>query len=112
MRDPQVDARFVADRTTLASTQARIATVLFRTALPCTGPPQRMVPRWDCDLLPLGEILQKEAAAKLKRANERYKQEHQHARQKMFISWKTQHDRAGWSFGEEQLWRQCSGAGR
>ena len=51
-----------------------------------------MVPRQDCELLPQGKIFQKEEAARPNRANERYKQEPQHARHGRFISQKTQQD--------------------
>jgi hypothetical protein len=51
-----------------------------------------MVPRQDCELLPQGKILQKEEEATPNSANERYKQEPQHARHGRFISQKTQQD--------------------
>jgi hypothetical protein len=51
-----------------------------------------MALRQDCELLPQGKILQKEAAARPNRANERYKQEPQYAWHGRFISQKTQQD--------------------
>lgn len=45
-----------------------------------------MALRLDCKLLPQGKIFQKERLARPNRANERHKQEPQHARHGRFIS--------------------------